>query len=352
MKNETNLNSRQKKIIKLIVDQGALSRTEIVKQIKLKKPYTRITSIRDVNQLVKLGLIKSQGKGKSTVYNLVETNPILYYVDFDDYFDNDIGDRGAQSGFNKQIFPKLKDLFSNKEKTGVLKRAEGFSKRGQSLSQTIYKRELERFVIEFSWKSSQIEGNTYDLLETETLIKQKIEAEGHPRSEAVMILNHKDAFDSIMKRRSSFRIVSLTEVLGLHRLLTKGLEIRSGIRFEPVAITGTIYRPLKDRLELEEQLKKTIELINEIEFPPEKALIAASMIAYLQPFADGNKRTSRNLANAIMLAHDYFPLSYRNVNVSEYRKTMIVFYEQNNLYHLKRIFLEQVEFAVENYFRT
>jgi len=83
---------------------------------------------------------------------------------------------------------------------------------------------------------------------------------------------------------------------------------------------------------------------------PEKALVAACMIAYLQPFADGNKRTSRMLADAILLAHDYFPLSYRSVDVNEYRRAMIIFYEQNNLYHFKRIFLEQLEFAVNDYF--
>ena len=80
-------------------------------------------------------------------------------------------------------------------------------------------------------------------------------------------------------------------------------------------------------------------------------MIASVMIAYIQPFNDGNKRTARTLSNAILLAHDFFPLSYRNVDINEYRKALILFYEQNNLYHFKKIFLGQLEFALNNYFR-
>ena len=74
------------------------------------------------------------------------------------------------------------------------------------------------------------------------------------------------------------------------------------------------------------------------------------MIAYIQPFEDGNKRTSRIMANAVLSVAGASMLSYRSVEVSEYRKAMILFYEQNNIAYLKRIFLDQFEFAVNNYF--
>ena len=76
----------------------------------------------------------------------------------------------------------------------------------------------------------------------------------------------------------------------------------------------------------------------------------STLLAYIQPFADGNKRTSRMLANAILLAHDCFPLSYRSIDENEYKQAMIVFYETNNIYHIKRLFLDQYRFALKTYF--
>ena len=86
------------------------------------------------------------------------------------------------------------------------------------------------------------------------------------------------------------------------------------------------------------------------ENPIEKALIAVLMIAYIQPFEDGNKRTSRILGNALLLASDYCPLSYRSVDEVEYKKAIIMFYEQNNATYFKKLFLEQYRQAVKKYF--
>jgi len=74
------------------------------------------------------------------------------------------------------------------------------------------------------------------------------------------------------------------------------------------------------------------------------------MISYLQPFTDGNKRTARMASNAILIANNYYPLSYRSIDEVEFKKALILFYEQNNLYHLKRLFLEQYRFAMQTYF--
>ncbi|MBU1499411.1 Fic family protein [Patescibacteria group bacterium] len=346
MVNDTNINERQKDILKQIIKSGSVSRGQIATE------FSKITAVRDLKGLVELKLIRPVGGGRSTQYILVEKNPHLYYLDKIDYFTNDLDLRGAQTSFNQKIFKNIGPLFSAEEIKQLQKQAAGFSQRGKNLDKTIYKRELERFIIEFAWKSSQIEGNTYDLLETETLIKQRQEAVGHSHEEAIMILNHKDAFDSIIKNKQDFKTLNFSDILQLHNLLTKGLEISAGIRFQPVAITGTLYRPLQGKIELKTVVRQTIKLINQTEFPPAKALLAASFIAYIQPFNDGNKRTARNLANAILLAYDYFPLSYRAVDVNDYRRAMIIFYEQNNLYHLKQMFVEQLDFSRNNYFRT
>ncbi|KKS33333.1 MAG: Fic protein, partial [Parcubacteria group bacterium GW2011_GWC2_42_12] len=80
-----------------------------------------------------------------------------------------------------------------------------------------------------------------------------------------------------------------------------------------------------------------------------KALIAILGLSYIQPFEDGNKRTSRLLANAILLAYDRAPLSYRSVDENDYREAVLVFYELNSLMLFKKIFVSQCEFAAKNY---
>ena len=350
MVNDTILNTRQEQILKLLKQRPEMSRSEMAGLISSKKTISRITLIRDLNGLMKQELVSAKGKGKARVYSLTQDSPLLEYVNIDNYFELDIDKRGAKKDFNPGVFNKLSSPYSKGEVLLWEESAKEFRERIGKLDKSIYKRELERFVIEFSWKSSQIEGNTYDLLETETLIKENIEAKGHSKEEAVMILNHKDAFERVLNKKGGFTRLTFSDVTQLHGVLTKGL-VSSGIRSQPVQISGTIYSPMQNSHDIESALTRLVTLINKTPFPPEKALIAACMIAYIQPFADGNKRTARMLANGILLAHGYFPLSYRNVDVNEYRKALILFYEQNNLYHFKRIFIEQLEFATQNYFR-
>jgi Fic family protein len=348
--NDTILNSRQEKILELLKNNGKLSRPELTGLISLHKPVSRITLIRDINALIKAGLIHTEGKGRSTSYYTPITNPLLEYIDIDSYFNKEENSRNAKNNFNVNVFDNLTNLFTNEEIAEWTRASEEFKKRITHLDKSIYKRELERFIIEFSWKSAQIEGNTYDLLETETLLTQNIEAKGHSKEEAIMLINHKNAFDIILENKDSFTNLNFADIIQLHEALTKRL-VTSGIRKQPVRITGTYYTPPSLSVDLENYLRKTIKLINHSDFPPQKAMVASVMIAYIQPFSDGNKRTARTLSNAILLAHDFFPLSYRNVDVNEYRKALILFYEQNNLYHFKKIFFEQLEFALNNYFK-
>jgi Fic family protein len=82
----------------------------------------------------------------------------------------------------------------------------------------------------------------------------------------------------------------------------------------------------------------------------EKALLCMLLISYIQPFADGNKRTARIISNAILIYHQYCPMSFRTVDSLDYKKAMLIFYEQNNISAFKKIFIEQFEFAVKTYF--
>lgn len=338
---------RQKNILQILKKSEKLSRDQISRFLgKISKP----TLVRDLKTLLEKGLIFSEGKAKATKYFLPNKGSLFEYIDIDGYFKKKLNERAIKTSFDWDIFKKLKNLFTKEEIKKWKDSSKEFKKRSRILDKTIFKREIERFIVEFAWKSSQIEGNTYDLLETETLLRENIEAEGHSRQEAIMLLNHKDAIKTILANKESFKSISFADVMQLHRTLTKDL-ITSGIRTRPVGISGTNYVPMSDKNDLEKALKKTVRLIEKIEFPPEKAFIASFMIAYIQPFTDGNKRTSRTLSNAILIANNFFPLSYRDINLNEYRKAMVIFYEQNNIFYFKNMFMEQLDFAINNYFR-
>lgn len=123
-----------------------------------------------------------------------------------------------------------------------------------------------------------------------------------------------------------------------------------GIRHRRVGITGTKYHPLDNEFQIREAMSDTCQLINSKKSVFEKALLALVLLSYIQAFSDGNKRTARITSNAILIANGYCPLSFRTVNSYDYKKAMLIFYEQNSFYAIKQIFIEQYEFAVREYF--
>ncbi len=350
--NETILTSRQKTVLNIISQSSGISRGEIQKLLQKEVAVSRPTLIRDLNVLLDKKAIKVEGKASSTRYFSAAGNPVLRYFDLEAYFRLDPDQRmGAKETFDFDVLKHLKNLFSKVELKEIQDISKSFSAKTSNLSFDIYKKELERFVIELSWKSSKIEGNTYSLLETEELIKKGILAEGHPKDEVTMILNHKKAFEMILKDKEEFKKLSISKISQLHHIIVQNLNINTGIRNEAVGITGTVYAPPDNKFQIEDALRETLNLINSDENVFEKAFIASVMIPYIQPYSDGNKRTGRMLVNAILLAGDDYPLSYRSVDVDEYKKALILFYEQGSLFHAKRIFLEQVNFVYKNYFQ-
>jgi Fic family protein len=270
----------------------------------------------------------------------------------DSYFKESPDNRKIKyHGFNFNIFTKLNNLFNKSEMEQLDKQNKEYQVKIKKLPPTIIKKEVERLIIELSWKSSQIEGNTYSLIDTEILIKEHKEAVGHKHAEAIMILNHKKALDYIFSGKDKFKKLNLRQIENIHSLIIKDLEVNQGIRKNTVGITSTKYKPIDNQHQIREALERMIITINKTKNPIEKALIANIMIAYIQPFEDGNKRTSRLLANALLLGHDYCPLSFRSINESDYKKAVILFYEQNSALYFKELFIEQFKFSLDNYFR-
>ena len=346
-----NTTKRQDLILKLIENNKQARTGQIIEHIKTKLgEVSRVTISRDLEKLLKLGLIERQGAGRSVFYRLSPRYNAIRDINVDDYFATDSDNRGIIEKFNFEVFDIFLEVFTKEEKKKLDELNDVYRKKMKLIAPDALKKEIERLNIDFSWKSSKIEGNTYDLLETEQLIKNQKQADGHSAEEAMMILNHKSALDYIRGNRGMFKNLSVRKIEDIHSVLTKDLGVTGGLRKTLVRITGTKYNPLDNEFQIREALEKTCDLINRMENHFEKAVVTMLLLAYIQPFVDGNKRASRLSGNAILQSYDCCPLSYRSMDELEYKKAVLLFYEQNNISHFKKLFITQFQFAIENYF--
>lgn len=303
---------------------------------------------------VKEGNIETVGRGPSTKYRLTPQAHVTMPLDLATYFDKDIDERVVQESFNfdliREVLPKV-EIFTKEELSVLFAAQKEFEKNTVGMTDLEYHKEMERLGVDLSWKSSQIEGNTYSLLETERLLKDKQTASGKTKEEAIMLLNHKDALDFVLDVPDYLKELSVHRIEDIHSILTKELGVDRNIRHRRVGITGTNYRPLDNEFQIREALEDTCTLVNGKDNVFEKALLTLVLLSYIQAFVDGNKRTARITSNAILIANGYCPISFRTVDSIDYKKAMLMFYEQNNIAAFKKIFIEQFLFAVKTYFR-
>ena len=327
------------------------NRTEIM--AGLTKAPSDSTMKRLLSAAVKEGNVETAGRGPATKYKLTPQAHVTMPLNLATYFDKDIDEREVQESFNfdliRDVLPKV-EIFT-KEELEVLNAAQmEFEKNTEGMTDLEYRKEMERLGVDLSWKSSQIEGNTYSLLETERLLKDKQTASGKTKEEAIMLLNHKDALDFVLDIPDYLKELSVHRIEDIHSILTKELEVDRNIRHRRVGITGTNYRPLDNEFQIREALEDTCTLVNGKDNVFEKALLTLVLLSYIQAFVDGNKRTARITSNAILIANGYCPISFRTVDSIDYKKAMLIFYEQNNIAAFKKIFIEQFLFAVKTYF--
>jgi len=342
--------TRQNEILNFIKDHANCSSSEVHKNFAAFISYSTVKRI--LSQLLTDQYIISEGKGKGTRYFISQSYELLYPIDIDSYYEKEIDERKIKEEFNSNIFELLdkSEILSVTELSKLADLQNEFSKNILQLSDFEYKKELERLAIDLSWKSSQIEGNTYSLLETERLLKDKETASGKTKEEAIMLLNHKDAIDFIVENPDYLAPLTISKIEDIHSILIKELAVDKNIRKHRVGISGTNFRPLDNEFQLREALESACKLVNKKENIFEKALLILVLISYIQPFMDGNKRTARIVSNAILMNFKHCPISFRTVDSVDYKKAMLLFYEQNNVSRLKEIFINQFEFAVKTYF--
>lgn len=344
-------NNTTKKIIDFIKTSQGVSSNDVYKSIVELGSISTVK--RELSKLIKEQLIITKGEGKSTKYFISPLFELLYTIHIDTYYKKEIDERIIKKDFNFDLIKvtlSQNSIFYPKELEKLQQLQDKHKQNILGLSPELYNKEMERLAIDLSWKSSQIEGNTYSLLETEQLLKEKQTAIGKTKEEAIMLLNHKDALDFVIANPDYLIPLSIRNIEDIHSLLMKDLGVHRNLRKRRVGITGTNYTPLDNEFQIKEALSLMCDLVNAKENVFEKCLLTLLLLSYIQPFEDGNKRTARIVSNAILINYKYCPLSFRTVNATDYKKAMLLFYEQNNVSAFKELFINQCEFAVRNYF--
>ncbi len=207
---------------------------------------------------------------------------------------------------------------------------------------TYLRQVLDRLLIDLSWNSSRLEGNTYSLLETQRLLQFGENAEGKNTEETQMILNHKAALEMLAEQASEIGFNRYT-ICNLHALLSDNLlpDPAAGgrIRSRPVGIGGTVFNPLEVPQQIEERFEQILTKAHAVKNPFEQAFFVMVHLPYLQPFDDVNKRVSRLAANIPLIRDNLCPLSFIDVGQSDYVGGLIAVYEQNRIEYLRDVFV-------------
>ncbi|GMT40442.1 MAG: hypothetical protein IEMM0001_1177 [bacterium] len=211
---------------------------------------------------------------------------------------------------------------------------------------------FNRLLIDLSWNSSRLEGNTYSLLETERLLELGEAAEGKNALEAQMILNHKAAIELLVEQADEVGFNRYT-ILNLHALLSDNLlgdpQACGRLRTIAVGIGGTVYHPLEVPQLIDECFQQILDTAAAITDPFEQAFFAMVHFPYLQPFEDVNKRVSRLAANLPLIRENLSPLSFVDVPERAYIEGMLGVYELNRIELLRDLFVWAYERSCKRY---
>jgi fido (protein-threonine AMPylation protein) len=217
---------------------------------------------------------------------------------------------------------------------------------------TYAQRILSRLLIDLSWNSSRLEGNTYSLLDTQRLIEAGEAAEGKAATDTQMILNHKAAIEFLVESAEDIAFNRHT-ILNLHAFLAENLlpnpAAAGRIRQIPVGIGSSVYRPLDIPPVLNECFDELLGKAQAIDDPFEQAFFVMVQLPYLQPFEDVNKRVSRLAANIPLFRRNLAPISFVDVPDDTYTWGVLGVYELNRVDLLKDVFLWAYERSAARY---
>ena len=257
---------------------------------------------------------------------------------------------GYRREFLDSYRPNVSAYLSTEQRTRL--RAMGELDQVPEPAGTHARRILDRMLIDLSWNSSRLEGNTYSLLDTKRLVELGDPAEGRDIRETQMIVNHKHALEFLVENANEVAFDRRT-ILNLHAILAENLlpdpAAPGRLRRMPVGIGASAYRPLEVPAQVEECFNDVLATTQAIDDPFEQALFCLVQIPYLQAFDDVNKRVSRLAANIPFIKNNLSPLSFNDVPRDYYADAVLLVYEQNDTSLVKALFLWAYERSAARY---
>lgn len=213
----------------------------------------------------------------------------------------------------------------------------------EELAAGTYARQIcQRLLIDLSYNSSRLEGNTYSILDTQKLIEEGVTADGKIREETVMIMNHKEAILFLVENAQEMEFNIFT-ILNLHNLLSQDLLANpascGNVRAIEVHIGGSAYQPPNNPHQLREILEHILVKAREIKDPFEQSFFVLIHLSYLQAFEDVNKRTSRMGCNIPFIKNNLCPLSFVDISKDDYTKALLAVYEKNSIEPMLDLFV-------------
>jgi Fic/DOC family len=257
---------------------------------------------------------------------------------------------GYNRGFLDNYRPNARPYLSTKERAHL--KEIGDRHVAAEAAGTYAKEILSRLLIDLSWNSSRLEGNTYSLLDTKRLIEFGEEAAGRDRLEAQMIINHKEAIEFLVNAADEIGLDGHT-ITNIHGILANNLLPDAGaagrLRHIAVGIAGSTFQPLAVPQQIEEYFHQILATAAAIEDPFEQSFFVMVQLPYLQPFDDVNKRVSRLAANIPFIKRNLSPLSFTDVPRKLYNEAILGIYELNDIALLKDVYIWAYERSAEQY---
>ena len=352
--------------------EESLSAQQINAQLPYKLPLRTLQY--QLRKLVKQQVITQEGKGRATRYCQANLNYQIPKAlrseqikepeeapfalseaakQTQTYLRQSINKRktvGYDYAFLNSYRPNVSSYLTKNERQHL--KAIGSQKIAPQPAGTYAKHIMNRLLIDLSWNSSRLEGNTYSLLDSRRLIDFGQIASSHKPLEAQMILNHKDAIEFLIHSAEDISFNRYT-ILNLHALLANNLlpdpKAVGRLRHIPIGIEQSAFLPLEVPQLITtyfDQLLATAAAIND---PFEQSLFVMAQLPYLQPFDDVNKRVSRLAANIPLIKHNLAPLSFVNVPEGLYIEAALGVYELNDTSLLKEVFIWAYERSAERY---
>ena len=349
-------------ILALLEGKDDISLQEIAQEagISARAPTDRRTIQRSLTKLLHNEVIQAQGQARARRYTLTKKTQ-SYPLSMEEgivFHDVPLSERsrellrylskprhtripvGYHQDFLRTYEPNQTSYLnpSLREELFSVGNVEPIARPAGTYARTIF----HRLLIDLSWNSSRLEGNTYSLLETQRLIELGENATSKDATDAQMILNHKDAIEYMVEGVHETTI-SMHEICSIHALLSNNLlgdpSASGRVRNIAVGISGTTYLPLENPHLLHEYFNLFIQKMNQIEDPFEQSFFSMVHLSYMQAFEDVNKRTARLVANIPLMKRNLKPLSFIDVLQQDYVMSLLGVYEKNDISLLRDLYV-------------